>query len=96
MPKTNGQLSVKVSVRVLKELDQVLAELRRVEIGWLFNVEDRSGPKHPIREVTRQCDAASQAMSVMLVPDKFGLTLSDIPFRCRFFRPCLSLLNQNP
>jgi len=35
----------------------------QVEIGGLFNVEDRIGPKHPIREVKRQCDAALRAMS---------------------------------
>ena len=36
---------------------------KQVEIGGLFNVEDRIDPKHPIREVKRQCDAALRAMS---------------------------------
>jgi hypothetical protein len=31
---------------------------KQVEIAGLFNVEDRIDPKHPIREVKRQCDAA--------------------------------------
>src|ERR1041384_93982 len=36
---------------------------KQVEIGGLFNVEDRIDPKQPIREVKRQCDAALRAMS---------------------------------
>lgn len=36
---------------------------KQVEISGLFNVEDRIEPKHPIREVKRQCDAALRAMS---------------------------------
>jgi len=36
---------------------------KQVEISGLFNVEDRIDPKHPIREVKRQCDAALRAMS---------------------------------
>ena len=36
---------------------------KQVEIGGLFNVVERIAPKHPIREVKRQCDAALRAMS---------------------------------
>ncbi|HVU23722.1 MAG TPA: IS5 family transposase [Opitutus sp.] len=34
-----------------------------MEIGGLFNVEDRIAPLHPIRTIKRQCDAALAAMS---------------------------------
>jgi len=36
---------------------------KQVEISGLFNVEDRIGPMHPIREVKRQCDEVLRAMS---------------------------------
>jgi transposase len=36
---------------------------KQVEIGGLFNVEERIDAKHPIRAVKRQCDAALAAMS---------------------------------
>src|SRR5437016_4772279 len=36
---------------------------KQVEMSGLFNVEDRIDPKHPIREVKGQCDAALRAMS---------------------------------
>lgn len=38
-------------------------KVKQVEIGGLFNVEDRIDPKHPIREVKRQCDVALRVMS---------------------------------
>lgn len=38
-------------------------KVKQVEIGGLFNVEDRIDAKHPIRAVKRQCDAALRAMS---------------------------------
>jgi hypothetical protein len=38
-------------------------KLKQVEFGGLFNVEDGIDPKHPIREVKRQYDAALRAMS---------------------------------
>lgn len=36
---------------------------KQVEIGGLFNVEERIGARHPIREVKRQCAMALRAMS---------------------------------
>lgn len=36
---------------------------KQVEIGGLFNVEDRIDSKHPIREINRQWDTALWEMS---------------------------------
>ena len=36
---------------------------KQIEIGGLFNVEERIDAKHPVREIKRQCDEALRAMS---------------------------------